>query len=173
MAFATAIAHYWWAVVVLALVYAALPLMIGFAWSLEQDFLMRRAVVLAGCLCFVCYALFPAVGPGGFDWMLQAARFVPRNAMPSMHLTWALLIALNARRPRLRIGLWIYAALMALATLTLRQHYLVDLIAAVPFTFAIQWLAVHLPSIQKGESPVTGGRRAHSDAEGLCPNIAE
>lgn len=141
MAFATTISHNRWAMIVLVLVYAALPMVIGLAWALEQDFLMRRAVVLAGCLCFVCYALCPAVGPGGFDWMRQTARFVPRNAMPSMHLTWALLIAINAQSLRLRIGLWIYAVLMAFATLALRQHYLVDLIAAIPYTVAVQWIA--------------------------------
>jgi hypothetical protein len=58
-----------------------------------------------------------------------------------MHLTWALLIALNARSTWLRVALWIYAALMLIATLALREHYLIDLIAAVPYTFAVQWMA--------------------------------
>jgi membrane-associated phospholipid phosphatase len=61
--------------------------------------------------------------------------------MPSMHLTWALLIAINARSLRLRIGLWIYAAAMVVATLALREHYLIDLIAAVPYTLGVQWAA--------------------------------
>jgi hypothetical protein len=66
-----------------------------------------------------------------------------------MHLTWALLIAINAHSGGLRLGLWVYVALMVVATLALREHYLVDLIAAVPSTLAIQWLArgykSHLP----------------------------
>ncbi len=79
----------------------------------------------------------------------------PDNCMPSMHLTWALLIALNARSLRLRIGLWVYVILVAAATLALREHYLVDLIAAVPFTVAVQWMARHSKeylSILKAES---------------------
>jgi membrane-associated phospholipid phosphatase len=61
--------------------------------------------------------------------------------MPSMHLTWALLIAINARSAVLRVGLWVYVVLIAAATLALREHYLVDLIAAVPYTIAVQWIA--------------------------------
>jgi len=103
---------------------------------------MRRAVLFGGCLCFVFYALFPAVGPGQFDFTRQVPTpYAPDNCMPSMHVTWALLIAINARSLRLRIGLWIYAAAMVVATLALREHYLIDLIAAVPYTLGVQWAA--------------------------------
>ncbi len=143
VAFADAISNHWLVMVVLILAYISLPAMIGLAWVIEQDLLMRRAVLLAGCLCFIFYGLFPAVGPGHFDWIRQAPTSAPDNCMPSMHLTWALLIALNARSVRLRIGLWVYAALMAIATLALREHYLIDLIAAIPYTLAVQWMAGH------------------------------
>ena len=102
---------------------------------------MRRAILLGGTLCFAFYGLFPAVGPGHYDWTHQAPLSAPDNCMPSMHLTWALLIAINARSLRLRLGLWIYVGLTVASTLALREHYLVDLIAAVPYTIAIQWLA--------------------------------
>ncbi|SRR5712692_168188 len=141
VAFADAISRYWLVMVVLILAYVSLPAMLGLAWVIEQDLLMRRAVLLAGCLCFIFYGLFPAVGPGHFDWTRQAPTSAPDNCMPSMHLTWALLIALNARSMRLRIGLWVYVALMAIATLALREHYLIDLIAAIPYTLAVQWMA--------------------------------
>jgi hypothetical protein len=142
VAFADAISHHWVLMVVLILAYVALPAVIGLAWVLEQDLLMRRAILLGGCLCFVFYALFPAVGPGQFDWARQIPTpYAPPNCMPSMHLTWALLIAMNAHSLRLRVGLWVYAALMVVATLALREHYLIDLIAAVPYTLAVQWMA--------------------------------
>jgi len=141
--FADAISHHWVVLVVLILAYVSLPAVIGLAWVLEQDLLMRRAVLLAGCVCFLFYGLFPAVGPGHFDWTRLVPASAPDNCMPSMHLTWALLIAINARSPQLRVGLWIYVALQAVATLALREHYLVDLIAAVPYTLAIQWLSAH------------------------------
>lgn len=140
VAFADAISHHWLVMVVLILAYVALPAMIGLAWVIEQDLPMRRAVLLAGCLCFFFYALFPAVGPAHFDWARQVPMPAPDNCMPSMHLTWSLLIALNARSVWLRIGLWVYVALMAIATLALREHYLIDLIAALPYTLAVQWM---------------------------------
>jgi hypothetical protein len=141
VAFADAISHHWVVEVALILVYVSLSAVIGLAWVLEQDLVMRRAVLLAGCLCFVFYGLFPAVGPGHFDWSRQVPMSSPDNCMPSMHLTWAFLIAINARSVRLRLWLWVYAALTAVATLALREHYLVDLIAAVPYTLAVQWAA--------------------------------
>jgi len=158
VAFADAISQHRAVMVTLILAYAALPIMIGLAWVLEQDLVMRRAVLWGGCLCFVFYALFPAVGPGHFDWAHQVPMPAPDNCMPSMHLTWALLIALNARSLRLRIVLWVYAVLVAAATLVLREHYLVDLIAAVPFTIAVQWMARH--SVEYLSILKAGSRRA-------------
>src|SRR6266576_2342687 len=124
---------------VLLAAYCALPFVIGLSWLIEQDLQMRRAVLLAGCFCFVFYWLFPAVGPGHFDWSLQLPKpRTPDNCMPSMHLTWALLLAINARSMPLRLALWFYVALMAVATLALREHYLIDLIAALPYALAVQ-----------------------------------
>ena len=144
VAFANAVERHWVILVALMLSYIALPLLIGLAWVLEQDLVMRRAILLGGTLCFAFYGLFPAVGPGHYDWTRQAPLSAPDNCMPSMHLTWALLIAINARSLRLRLGLWIYVGLTIASTLALREHYLVDLIAAVPYTIAIQWLARRL-----------------------------
>ena len=81
------------------------------------------------------YFLFPTVGPGHFDWANQMPMpHAPENCMPSMHLTWAFLIAMNLRSKPLRIVLWVYAVLIAVATLAPREHYLIDLIAALPYT---------------------------------------
>jgi len=64
----------------------------------------------------------------------------PRNAVPSLHLTWALLIWLNTRGlPR-----WARAAAAALAlatvfdTLATGEHYLFDLIVSFPFVLWMQ-----------------------------------
>jgi hypothetical protein len=64
----------------------------------------------------------------------------PRNAVPSLHLTWALLIWLNSRGlPR-----WarLAAAALALATvfdtLATGEHYLFDLIVSFPFVLWMQ-----------------------------------
>jgi hypothetical protein len=160
---------------VLILAYIALPVVIALAWVIEQSLQMRRAVLFGGCLCFCFYGLFPAVGPGHFDWVRQLPLpDAPNNCMPSMHFTWSLLLALNARSPRLRCALWGYVALIASATLGLREHYLVDLIAAVPYTLAIQWMAARATNPSVLESVRSAARRrAHWDAEGLTPSVTE
>jgi hypothetical protein len=67
----------------------------------------------------------------------------PRNAIPSLHLTWALLAYWNTRRGPawLRALTVVLLADTVLATLGTGQHYLVDLIAAVPFALLAQALA--------------------------------
>jgi hypothetical protein len=64
----------------------------------------------------------------------------PRNGVPSLHMTWALLIWLNTRGlPR-----WARAAALVLVlatafdTLGTGEHYLFDLIVALPFTLCMQ-----------------------------------
>jgi hypothetical protein len=152
--FADYVSRHLWAVILLNLSYAALPDMVALAWIVEQNSQMRRALLFGGCVCFLFYALFPAVGPGYFDWRHQTAPVgALANCMPSMHLSWALLIALNARSPWLRSVLWVYAALIAASTLGLREHYLIDLIAAVPYTFAVQWVASLSPQLRNVNAP--------------------
>lgn len=142
IAFADLVARHRIALIILLAAYVALPLMVGLTWITEQNLRMRRSVLFAGCLCFLFYWLFPAVGPGHFDWLNQVPiPKAPDNCMPSMHLTWALLLALNARSRWLRGVLWGYVGLTVASTLGLREHYLVDLIAALPYTFVIQKLS--------------------------------
>lgn len=139
--FAQAFAHHRFAMAALIFAYLALPVMIGVAWIAEQDSTARRAVILGGLLCFGFYAICPAVGPGHYDWTIHAADGWWRNCMPSMHLAWALLIAWNARSWRLRALLWPYVVIVTTATLATGEHYLVDLLAAIPYTVLIQWSA--------------------------------
>ena len=132
------------AFVAAAIIYLALPQVVALAWLAEQNTAMRTAWVLTGLLCFVGFALFPAVGPAHYDWSAHSAMVAPRNCLPSMHLSWALLIAIMARRRILKIVFWIFVALTAFATIAIGEHYLIDLIVAVPFTYALrssaEWL---------------------------------
>jgi hypothetical protein len=122
--------------------YTLLPAVIGVAWVAEQDRRARRSAIIGGTLCWVFYAIFPAVGTHNYDWPTGvASQVLPRNCLPSMHLTWAILIAWNARSRSLRAVLWGYAVLTAIATIVVGDHYLVDLIAAVPYSAAVQWLS--------------------------------
>jgi membrane-associated phospholipid phosphatase len=68
-----------------------------------------------------------------------------RNAMPSLHTAWALLLAIQLFffHPSRRIG-WaavVYAALVIAATLGTGAHYFVDLVVALPLTLLVQALA--------------------------------
>jgi membrane-associated phospholipid phosphatase len=113
------------------------------AWTLEQGIILRRTVLIGGLACFVFYYAFPAVGPIWFNWSATSQLpSVPRNCFPSMHFAWALMLAWNMRNRWLRLGFSYYAALIAISTLVLRQHYVIDLIAAVPYAIAVQWVAL-------------------------------
>jgi hypothetical protein len=105
---------------------------------------------------YLLYNLLPATGPvylfpGEFPraepaWVglsplpTVMSSNIPRNAIPSLHMTWALLLCCNARGfPRwIRIGAGSFLVLTVLATLGLGEHYLVDLVAALPFALAVQ-----------------------------------
>jgi hypothetical protein len=111
---------------------------------------------VASLLGYLLYSLVPAAGPVD----LFPSRFpnsapplsalelvpsaipagIPRNAMPSLHLAWAVLLWWNARSSGilLRAGYLLYLALTILATLGSGEHYLIDLVVAVPFTLAVQ-----------------------------------
>ncbi|MGD0128452.1 MAG: phosphatase PAP2 family protein [Terriglobia bacterium] len=64
----------------------------------------------------------------------------PRNAMPSLHMTWAVLLFWNARRSGicLRAVYLLYLILTVLITLGSGEHYLIDLVVALPFALAVQ-----------------------------------
>ncbi|MFN0317910.1 MAG: fused MFS/spermidine synthase, partial [Burkholderiales bacterium] len=93
--------------------------------------------------------MFPAFVPS-LDFLrteVTTTSPTPRNGMPSMHFGWALLFWMNAGllpQPKLakflRAFAAVFLALTGLATLTLGEHYLVDLVVAVPFSVALQAL---------------------------------
>lgn len=105
-------------------------------------------------LAWLAYHVFPIAGPQflftepyfaeaiGKTWPLDlpVVENFPRNGMPSMHFGWVLATALVVWRttrhwlPRL-LSL-IGAVGVAMATIGLGQHYLIDLIVAVPFVLA-------------------------------------
>lgn len=119
-------------------IYVLLPTVLAITWIVEQDAIMRLACVIAGVLCFVGFWLLPAVGPYHYDWIRHTPfPLAQRNCLPSMHMTWALLLAMIARDRRLKIALWVYAGLIAVATIGVGEHYLIDLIAAVPFSLLV------------------------------------
>jgi hypothetical protein len=89
-----------------------------------------------------CFQTFPDSPPSLKDLSVQqiAVAAVPRNAIPSLHFGWALLMCLYAWMRRnwlLGLGSTVFVAFTALATLGSGEHYLIDLIVAVPLVVAV------------------------------------
>ncbi len=110
--------------------------------------------VLAGTVAFVLYQICPGTAPisafpSAYPNHPPSAGSLPlepiavpdswRNAMPSMHVTWALLAwscSLMLQR-WVRAFCTVFLALTCVATLGLGQHYLADLTVACSFTVAV------------------------------------
>lgn len=145
--------------------YMAMPLAIAGLYALWLRRGQRAAVnivVMALLLGVVGYALYPLLPASGPIYQFGTAfpnapppvsklRSVPhppsppsapRNCMPSLHLSWALMVLLNARGLNriARAGAAAFLVVTVVATLGLGEHYLVDLVVAVPFTMAFQGL---------------------------------
>ncbi len=153
-------------------VYNLLPLVVLVSAAIEAQ--GRRFVghgvlpsfLLAPCLGFLAYLLVPAVGPWPFigsgfssiDPTLPAtlAGFhdpaAARNAFPSLHTTWVVLGFIATRHQqwpaRAVSGLLMVATL--LATLGFGQHYLVDLIAAMPLVLLVRALTTRRACARPG-----------------------
>jgi hypothetical protein len=141
------------------LVYAGLPVI--FAWAVLSDLECNRSflpfafqITIAGVAGYVCYYILPAIGPRqafgkafadvlatplSTGATLHVERNLPRNCMPSLHLTWVLMVYWRMGDPRRRILAGAFVALTVLATIGSGEHYLVDLMVAVAFASAIRW----------------------------------
>lgn len=138
-------------------IYYALPFAVGLVYGGHR--LERREVKLLPLLLsmmvvgFLQYSLFPAAGPayafrGAYPFappqeIPLEAMAVPgavRNCMPSLHFAAALLVWWNARFLPLAGRALSFAFMVAtgFATLALGEHYVADLIVAVPFTLVFQ-----------------------------------
>jgi hypothetical protein len=146
-------------------VYSSLPLAVGFlcaGFLVRQRSPWRLLAILgsAGVLAYLTYFVFPATGPlyflgSSFTGSAQPLATLrqmlphavvpfsaPRNAMPSLHMAWALLLWFNCR-PFSKIArgvLLLYLGLTLAATLGTGEHYLIDLEVALPFAVAVQAL---------------------------------
>jgi hypothetical protein len=131
---------------------------------------MLPAFIMTAMIGYVLYILMPAVGPAeyfgdafpmlhvGSDYLATRSNIdlTPghlRGAMPSLHITWAVLLYLTARglgRPA-QVAAGIFLFLTFLATLGLGMHYLIDLIVAAPLILLVRALCATDLSWQRGE----------------------
>jgi len=160
--------------------YQSMPVAICFLLALERESPGRCAArilplfVTVGVAGAFLYNLFPAVGPAyvfGKDFpshlpsvsnltMQPLANIsAARNAMPSVHFACALLIWWNTAGLQ-RLWRWLAAGFVGmtfLATLGFGEHYLVDLIVAVPFAVTMQALALRTRSWAPAERREAAG----------------
>ena len=119
-----------------------------------------KLLILNAAIGFSLYFLFPAMGPRyafqAFPKLPGAVTIAPAflsgvpNAMPSLHFATALLMYWMA-------GPWkwlsritgLFLVLTALATLGLGEHYLIDLVVAVPYSLAIFALSSKTPESRR------------------------
>jgi hypothetical protein len=155
-------------IAVLSLVaYAALPGAIASGLAYEEyanERGLRRGVgtnlllayMVSGTIASLLYVLCPATGPSHafanfFPGSLPdpgkvplhlapLAPGAPRNAMPSLHVAWAILLARSVAGARawVRAAAWVFAALTILATLGSGEHYVFDLVAVAPFLVVLE-----------------------------------
>jgi hypothetical protein len=137
------------------MVYAMLPLTVAYVYSLLDGDPRKRfgfAALLAGAAAPFFYAICPAAGPAyvfgdAFPFHPPVLEFplpfsapgLTMNAVPSGHLAWAMLAWWHSRPcivgVRIATGLFVLGT--AVATLASGEHYLVDLVVAVPFAVAV------------------------------------
>lgn len=57
----------------------------------------------------------------------------PKNCFPSLHVTMTVFMALILRRQNRRLGMWflVWSLAIMVSTMTLKQHYLLDIVAGV------------------------------------------
>jgi hypothetical protein len=139
---------------------------------------MLIVLLLAGVSGWLLYNVVPGTGPiyafgKNFPWngipynalstfvlqKMSVPTNIPRNAMPSLHVGWVVLLFWNGRSfPRaLRAALLLYVCLTVVATLGSGQHYLVDLVVSLPFALAVQATASYsLPRSRRITALVAG-----------------
>jgi len=151
-------------------VYNALPLWATLSWMLLTVYPARRVwngqacFVALGVTGFLLYQLCPAAGPayrfaGLFPWTeplpstlpMGAALLEPcaRNAMPSLHIAWALLFVFCSfewKWPFRVSSILIVTGTLA-AILASGEHYLVDAVVSLPLLVCL--VAALMPSLAR------------------------
>ena len=154
-----------WLRFVCLLIYIALPLPLALVYAAQL--LRKRENALAVMLAFLVtgpvgvlfYNMLPACGPihlfgAAFPFhplsTADAMRMnvVPvlikgaRNAIPSLHMTWVLLVWWNSRGLArwVRVIALLFLVLTVMATLGIGEHYFIDLVVAFPFSLMVQAL---------------------------------
>lgn len=101
-----------------------------------------------------CQNLRPEQVPEGgfFSWILAQVYGADNNAnvCPSLHVIGAFAVCFAAwdakelRKPMFQGAVWLVAFVVAISTVFMKQHGIVDLIIAVPYSFGMRWVVYKL-----------------------------
>lgn len=160
-----------WLYQIAVLFYIGLPIPLGWVYARHLKKSGKKALpvmiafLITGPIGIVLYNLLPACGPvhlfgDRFPWAplplaeIRGMRLVtvaingPRNAIPSLHMTWVLLawwMSAGLSR-RSRAFVLICLLFTVFATLGTGEHYFVDLVVAFPFALMIVGISMfHVP----------------------------
>lgn len=108
-------------------VYDGLSVFLAVAFLFGEWKPLLRTTVVSTLGAFVLFTICPAVGPA-----LVGNPDAAPNCIPSMHVGMALLGLVYIRRS-LRWAALIFVLLTAVSTISTGEHYMVDVVAAVPY----------------------------------------
>lgn len=156
-------------------IYIALPLPLALVYAAqlrqkkEKAFAVMLAFLVTGPVGVLFYNMLPACGPihlFGPAFPLHAPAIadvmrmnvVPvllkgaRNAIPSLHMTWVLLVWWNSKGLArwIRTIAMLFVVLTTMATLGIGEHYFIDLVVAFPFSLMVQALCSYSLPIRAG-----------------------
>ena len=165
-----------WVRFVCLVVYIALPLPLALVYAAqlrqkkEAAFAVMLAFLVTGPVGVLFYNMLPAIGPRALfgtsypfhppsiaDLMHITVepilRSGVRNAMPSLHTAWVLLVWWNSKGLArwIRAIAMLFVILTIMATLGTGEHYFVDLVVAFPFALMVQALCTY--SLPFGSGP--------------------
>lgn len=157
-------------------IYIALPLPLALVYAAqlrtrrENALSVMLAFLVTGPVGVLFYNMLPACGPvhvfgAAFPWHppvtadMMRMQVVPvllkgaRNAIPSLHMTWVLLVWYNSRGLRfwVRAIALTFLVLTVMATLGTGEHYFIDLVVAFPFSLIVQALCLYSLPFRSGE----------------------
>ena len=169
--------------IICKVIYLSLPLGITYIFIMHQRQRHPSSVnilflfISLGLVGFFLYNLVPAAGPifrfgKAFPYAPPQASLIPiipmsletgpRNAMPSLHVAWALAMWWNSYNlgKLARLIIASFLSLTLLAVLGTGQHYFVDIVVAFPFALTLQAIftksATNLKDL-RGISIIFGG----------------
>ena len=164
-----------WVRFVCLVIYLALPLPLALVYAAqlrrqkEKALAVMLAFLVTGPVGVLFYNMLPACGPAhifgaAFPFHppsiadVMHMNVVPvllkgaRNAIPSLHMAWVLLVWWNSRG----LARWIraiallFVVLTVMATLGTGEHYFIDLVVAFPFSLMVQALCSYSQPFRSG-----------------------